>query len=538
MTGPDILLLADRLSNEIKAAIDVPDAQTGNDLGIAERIAGSPAAMKLAVLGLNAGYLENDLSKAVEYWQQALELDPGFARVHMLMANAIFQLGNMEAASDAIRKALQHEYRLTDDDRFIAKALSYTWRNEPEKSLKLYEMWVELYPQNTRARKHLADAYISQTNQPRDALAQLEIVYKLDPDDDGVLLVMARIHEVLGELDEAIAKYTQYAENNPEDQTALIDMAATLINAGELQAAREGYERAGLFSSELVRPIIGLADIAIREGKYDEALKHLVDAENIARIPQQQARVIRGWINYYQARGQIGEILDLVDRLYEVGQAYMQPINLVMLTYVDYAYFYGLGAEVQRGIDVLTRLQAGFEPPLDTLVDVGFMLLWLADGNREKAGEYIEKVDAFLKLMQQEDLYYVSDMARARLAELDGNLDQAIEYDRKALERFSQSISGTQEEKDRMRINLSLARYLIQTGKLDEAQEILDGYLKGNPAHPIANLELARLEHARGNVQRAKDALRITLDAYAGADDAYPPAVEASRLARMLDQGL
>ncbi len=246
--------------------------------------------------------------------------------------------------------------------------------------------------------------------------------------------------------------------------------------------------------------------------------------------------MIRGWINYYQAKGKIGEILDLVDRLYKVGQAYMQPINLVMLTYVDYAYFYGLGAEVQRGIIVLTRLQEGFEPPLDALVDVGFMLLWLADGNSEKAGGYVEKVDAFLKLMQQENLYYVSDMARARLAELDGDLDQAIEYDRKALERFSQSISGTQEEKDRMRIHLSLARYLIQAGKLDKAQVILDGYLQGSPAHPIANLELAQLEHARGNVQQARNALQITLDAYAEADDVYPPAVEASRLAQMLDK--
>jgi len=536
VSGPNIVLLADDLNRQLKEAIGLPEHDTRDKLGITGRAAESHAALRLAVLGMNAEHLDNDLEKAVEYWRQAVEIDPGFAMVHMKMAYAIFQLGDMEGASRAIRQALQHDYKLTDDSRFIAKALNYALRNELQKTLKVYEMWVELYPENTLARKYLAVGYTHYASRPRDALAQFELAYELDPGDDFLLLEMARLHELLGELDQAAARYELYAKENPEDPAAPLEMAAMLLNAGHLQSARENYERAELLAPERAAPLVGLADVAIREGRYEVAGEHLASAESVVRIPQQEARVIRGWIDYHQTRGQIGTMLDLVDRLYEVEKTYLQPINLMMMTHVQYASSYALAGEAERGSNVLARLQAGFEPPLDGLADVGFMQLWLAAGDADKGRDYVEKVDAFLQLMQQERYYYVIDMARGRLAELDGDIDKAVEFERQALDRFSQSLSSTEDENDRMRINLSLAQYLISADRLDEAQLVLDDYLHSHPAHPIANLQLARLERARGNDEKAQEALKIALDAYVDADDAYPPAVEATRLAAALGQ--
>jgi tetratricopeptide (TPR) repeat protein len=529
-SGSDILLLADRLSNEIAAALDLPQDASGARLGIADRAAHSTTALEFAVLGMSAEHLDNDLEKAVEYWQQAVELDPGFAMVHMMMAHAIFQLGDLQGASDAIRKAVQHDYQLTEDNRFIAKALHYSLRGEPDKTLKLFEMWVELYPENTLARKYLAAAYSQQADRPEDALAQLQIAYRLDPGDDSMLLPMARLHELLDDIDAAIAAYARYAEENPDDQTALVEMADTLANAGQLEAAAQRYERASLLAPELVAPIVGLAEIAVREGRYPDARRHLTDAEAIVRIPQQQGKVIRGWIDYHYSRGQIGKVLDLVDRLYEVEKAYRKPINLLMLTYAHYADAYALAGQAERGLEALSRLQSNFEPPLDGLADVGLMMLWLAAGDIEKGREYTQRVDEFLRMFNQEEHYYAVAMGRGRLAELEGDLEQAIAFEREALELFSRSLASTHEDSDRMRIRLSLANFLIRADRLDEAQTVLDGALLGHPAHPLANLELARLQRARGNMREARDALRIALDAYADADDVYPPAVAARRL--------
>ena len=533
-SGPDVLVLAGELSEQLEAALGLPAGGDQENLGIADRAVDSRESLRYAVLGLNAEYLDNDLPRAVEYWRRAVELDPGFAMVHMMLATAIFQLGDMVAAAEAVARALQHDYRLTDDNKFIAKGLNYSLRNQNDKALRLYEMWVELYPDNTLARKYLASAYVQIASRPADSLAQIEAVYELDPKDDRVLLWMGRLHEALGDFDQAIAAYSRYSQQNPEDQTALVEMAQTLTRAGQLGAARDAYERAELLDPQMVEAVIGLADIALREGDYAAARRHLDNAESIARIPQQESGVILGWIDYHQARGQNKKVLELVDRLYQVNKAYMQPINLMMLTHVEYARTYVLAGETDRGLAILGQLQAGFEPPLDGLADVGFMILWTAAGDKQKGAEYTDKVDAFLRLVKQERYFYVVDSARARLAELDGDLDRAIDLTRQALGSMSKSVSITEDAAHRRRMRLSLAHSLIRQGDLDDAREILDHVMQSYPADPVGNLRLAQLESARGDRDAARAALQRSLEAWADADAIYPQAGEARELAAAL----
>jgi tetratricopeptide (TPR) repeat protein len=534
LSGPDVVPLADRLEDRLEEALDLPADEGRARLAMADRAAESPEALRHAVLGLNAEHMDNDLEQAVGHWRRAVEIEPSFAAAHMNLASAMFQLGDVEAAVQALGKALQHDYLLTDDEKFIAKGMNYTVRGQIDKGIRLYEMWAELYPQNTLARKYLAAAYEQLANRPADALAQIEAVYELDPDDDRVLLWMGRLQEVLGDVDAAIELYGRYAASDPEDQTALIEMAEALIHVGRLDEARERYERAELLDPGSVTPVVGLAQIALRVGQYDDARRHLEVADSVAQLPQQADEVVRGRIGYRLARGQPAAAIDLVDRLYEVDSAYMQPINLLMMTHVHYARAYAEAGQTTRGVEILSRLQAGFEPPLDGLADVGFMLLWTAAGDAGKLAEYTDKVDAFLRSLQQERFYYSVDMARARLAELGGDLEQALASSRAALANLTSSVSVVEEIDDLRRIRLTLADYLIRTGKLDEAAAVLDRQLAGYPADPLGNLRLAELERARGRTAQARQALSKSLDAYGDADPGYAPAMAVRRLAAEL----
>jgi tetratricopeptide (TPR) repeat protein len=534
LSGPDLLALADQLGERLEDALELPEGDGSGQPGLADMAAQSREALRFAVLGLNAEHLDNDLPRAVAHWRQAVELDPGFAPVHMMAANANFQLGNIELAQQSLNAALQHDYRLTEDEKFIAKGMNYSLRGQHDKAVKVYEMWVELYPQNTLARKYLAAAYEQLANRPADALAQVEAVYEMDPADERTLLWMGRLHEVLDDLDAAIEVYARYADANPQDQSALIEMADALVGAGRLEAARALYERAELLDPGRVTPVIGLAEIALREGRYGDAREHLEAAEAIARIPEQQSEVVRGWIDYHDARGQPAIVLDLVDRLYDIDRAYMQPINLMMMTYVQYARAYPAADESARGVEALSRLQAGFEAPLDGLADVGFMLLWVTAGDEEKGWAYTEKVDAFLRSLNQERYYYIVELSRAQLAAMAGELEQAIAHARRAREQFLASVSVTDEAPDLRLIELALAGYLTRAGELDEAGEILADQLSRYPADPVANLRLAELEQARGRPAQAQAALAKSLKAYAEADAVFQPAIEARRLAQEL----
>jgi tetratricopeptide (TPR) repeat protein len=530
LTGPDVLVLADQLRISLAEAIGLSAGNEGRS-GLAERAVDSREALRLAVLGLNAEHIDNDLTQAVAYWEQAVALEPGFAAVHIMLAKAIVQLGDIEGAAAAVRRALQHDYRLSDDDRFIAKGLTYSLRGEQDKAIKLYEMWVELYPENALAHKYLAAGYEQLANRAADALVQLQAVRELDPEDDRVLLWMGRLHEILGELEMAIADYEAYAQTNPEEPTALIAMGAALSRAGRFDDARQLYERAEILDPELVTPVTGLADIALREGRYEDTRRHLENAESIARIPQHEAEVIRGWIAFHEARGEMQVIPDLVDRLYGVSKSFMQPINLLMLTHVEFARTYAWAGETDRGQAILERLRADFEPPLDALADVGMMMLWTAAGNRDAGLEYTERVDNFLRGFGQQRVYYVVDLARAQLAALAGELSQAIAHARSAMGLMNESLAATDEPADRRLLTLSLADYLLRSGELEEARDILAVQLAGYPADPIGNLRLAQLELMAGHEPEARAALGVTLTAWAEADADYAPAITARALA-------
>jgi tetratricopeptide (TPR) repeat protein len=351
-----------------------------------------------------------------------------------------------------------------------------------------------------------------------------------------MLLWMGRLHEVLGNVDEAIAVYERYASANPEDQTALVEMAEVLVHAGRLKDARASYERAELLDPGDATPLVGLADVALREGGYSDARRHLEAAESIARVPQQTSEVVRGWIEYHRARGQMNAVVDLVDRLYEVDRAYQQPINLLMSTYVQYARDYPAAGQTERGREILSRLQADFEPPLDGLADVGFMMLWTTAGDAERGGEYTDRVDAFLRRLQQERYDYSVELARARLAELAGDLEAAVSHTRGALDRIMRSVSVVEEAADLRLIRLTLVDYLIRSGEPAEAGAILDDHLKRYPADPVASLRVAEIARARGDEEAARAALARALGAYEDADPAYPPAAAARALA--LELGL
>jgi predicted Zn-dependent protease len=126
-------------------------------------------------------------------------------------------------------------------------------------------------------------------------------------------------------------------------------------------------------------------------------------------------------------------------------------------------------------------------------------------------------------------------MARARLAELDGDLELAVASARDALDKLKSSISVVEEVDDHRRIRLGLADYLIRTGRLDEAATVLDRQLAGYPADPLGNLRLAELEQARGRPGEAGQALSKSLEAWTDADPNYAPAIVARRLAGELD---
>jgi len=111
------------------------------------------------------------------------------------------------------------------------------------------------------------------------------------------------------------------------------------------------------------------------------------------------------------------------------------------------------------------------------------------------------------------------------IAEAAGDLDAAISHYRDAVD---QAIKVSPE------YLVPLARALRVVGEKDEAIAVLEEALKIEPAHPAYQLELAHLQHQRGNLVQANKHLSVALVAWAEAGPEYQPAQEARQLADLL----
>jgi serine/threonine protein kinase/DNA-binding winged helix-turn-helix (wHTH) protein/tetratricopeptide (TPR) repeat protein len=89
---------------------------------------------------------------ATSYYQRAIELDPNFALAYVALGARYSNVGEMELASAAEKKAYELRDRLTGTTGFIVETLYYDLgTGELEKAYPIHEQWVQTFPLDPRA---------------------------------------------------------------------------------------------------------------------------------------------------------------------------------------------------------------------------------------------------------------------------------------------------------------------------------------------------------------------------------------------------
>jgi eukaryotic-like serine/threonine-protein kinase len=89
---------------------------------------------------------------AASYYQRAVALDPNLALAYVALGARYSNLGEMELASAAEKKAFDLRDRLTGPARFLAETLYYDLgTGELEKAYPVHEQWVQTFPLDPRA---------------------------------------------------------------------------------------------------------------------------------------------------------------------------------------------------------------------------------------------------------------------------------------------------------------------------------------------------------------------------------------------------
>jgi TolB-like protein/DNA-binding winged helix-turn-helix (wHTH) protein/Tfp pilus assembly protein PilF len=222
-----------------------------------------------------------DIERSVKYYEEAIAIDPGYARAWAALAGAYSMLGWDGQTSNKDLQVRQGEA--------ARKA-------------------VELDPRLAVAHARLAQFYYETEDYKKAQEHEREAV-ALDPDDQLVLGFTSGDALERGDFGAAIAMQRRAVAQDPLSSTQRINLAVILLADGQLDEAKLEFRRALELSPDVGLQVnIEVVRILVLQQRYDEA------QSAIAQLPEGKFRD-HGLALLYQAPGRLAEADAALKRL-------------------------------------------------------------------------------------------------------------------------------------------------------------------------------------------------------------------------------
>jgi tetratricopeptide (TPR) repeat protein len=262
----------------------------------------------------------NKDAEALPVYQRAVEADPEFARAYSGWGLSAFKLGRRTEATQQWNHALKLLDRMTERERYRTLGLYYSVVSlNYDKAIENYAQLVKLYPADGAAHNNLAISYFMTLNFAQ-ALAEGKRVLDVYPEDVQFRANYALYAMYASDLKTAVEEAGKVVKADPSYYLAYLPLAMQAMTLPDLAAARQVYERAatqaGASGASLAA--IGLADIALYDGKPADAEKLLVDgiAADVASGNEQGIAAKRGALaKAYAMQGKRKEALETLREL-------------------------------------------------------------------------------------------------------------------------------------------------------------------------------------------------------------------------------
>ncbi len=193
---------------------------------------------------------------ALQLYERAIELDPGYALAHCGVADCcsfLYQYfdaspANLKKATNASQRALDLAPHLAEAHASRGLAVSLTGKFE--EAQREFEEALRLNPKSFEAAYFYARACVAEGNY-ENAAKWFEAAVSVRPDDFAALLLLASIYGDLGRMEDktratrrSYDAARKHLELNPDNPRALYMGAAALIDLGEREKALDWTRRA------------------------------------------------------------------------------------------------------------------------------------------------------------------------------------------------------------------------------------------------------------------------------------------------------
>jgi serine/threonine-protein kinase len=195
---------------------------------------------------------KDDIQRGIDYFQQAIKLDPNFALAYARIAESYVSmpaypyLSPKEAvpqAKAAAKRALEIDPTLAEAHTFLAYSLAiYDWNwTEAEREFK---RGIELDPNNSPAHFRYGQIYLAAQGRSDEAIAEVKQALEMEPLDLNMGGNLSWVYLSAGQYDQAVEQAKKTYELDTKFVTARWNLANAYVAVGKYSEAIAIYEQA------------------------------------------------------------------------------------------------------------------------------------------------------------------------------------------------------------------------------------------------------------------------------------------------------
>lgn len=427
-------------------------------------------ALRLYIAGREAA----DPAAAAEAFRRAVELDPAFGPAYVAWAQLAAARGDREGGRRVLDLARPALGRLREIDRTRLELAEAVFDNDAPARNRALQTLSRLSPADAVLLRTLGDLELNARRYPQ-AAAQYRKAASLEPDNAAVLNMLGYAESLAGNLEAAVQALRDYERLRPGDANPLDSLGDVHFQAGRFAEAEQFYRQAygkeprgaGVASlSKAAQARLLTGDISGADALFDQYLKLLGGA----RDPLVELR--RACWLYLTGRRQAA--------LARLEAQARQAAHPEVRARVNAQLAFWL---LQRGDRERARALVGKNGP----GNLGAVLRFLA-GPPASASELAVRAEQAFPEPGQEAM---KQFALGYALLLAGEFERAAPLWRQ-ISRQSNPLAGQDT-------GLLWAWSLVETGRFDDACEVLKGYPvpQAAPPSPFASLAFPRLLELR-----------------------------------------
>jgi len=246
-------------------------------------------------------------NEAMVHFQQALQINPHFAKAHYNLGNLFLRMGRDDEALVHFQQALQINPRYAEAHINLGYVLLHMGRDD--EALMHFQQALQINPDDVDAHNNLGSALLLM-GRLDEAIIQFRQTLQINPGNAVAHLNLGKALLRVGREDEALAHYQRALQINPRSLNILNDLAWVLatVSPAALRDGRQAMELAEqadqIAGGE--NPVIlrTLAAAYAEVGRFDDAVRTAQKAMNLAQAAGQSGLVeqLEGQLKLYAAK--------------------------------------------------------------------------------------------------------------------------------------------------------------------------------------------------------------------------------------------